>query len=284
MAIKWNAYLRLIRFDKPIGNYLILWPVLSALWLASNGQPHAKTLLIFILGVWVMRAFGCIINDLIDRKWDLNVERTKNRPITTGEISSKEALFLAFILGVLGFILVLFLNLYSLVIACIALVFTLFYPMLKRWTHLPQVGLGLVFNFGILMAFAAEKNALTLNAWILFMAALLLTVAFDTIYAMMDREDDVRIGIKSTAILTQGFELVFVSALQGAALILLILLRFFAHLNFYYDFGLLLMMLTFAWQYQLVNTGKKENYLLAFQNYHFSWLFLFLGIFLAMLK
>ena len=215
MKLKINAYARLMRLDRPIGNYLILWPVLCALWLASNGRPHAGILIIFILGVWVMRALGCVINDFIDRKLDHAVERTKNRPLTTGEISVKEVSILASILAIFALVLVLFLNIFSIVLAVIALILAIVYPMLKKWTHLPQVGLGVVFNFGILMAYAAEKNALPVTAWLLFIAAVLITVAFDTVYAMMDREDDLKIGIKSTAILMRGFELVFISALQG---------------------------------------------------------------------
>jgi 4-hydroxybenzoate polyprenyltransferase len=214
-------YLALMRVDKPIGTLLLLWPTLWALWIANGGLPSLKLLFIFCLGTFLMRSAGCVINDYADRHWDGKVERTAQRPLATGKVTASEALKLFFCLCVLAFVLVLFTNLLTIYLSIAAVAIAALYPFMKRYTHLPQVVLGAAFAMGIPMSFAAVQNQLPAVAWLIFIAALLWTVAYDTFYAMVDRDDDLKVGIKSTAILFGGDDLKIIALLQASFLLTL---------------------------------------------------------------
>lgn len=198
---KLDAYLRLARMDRPIGTFLLLWPCLMALVLAAGGMPDLKVLIIFVIGVVVMRACGCIINDYADRKLDSHVERTKSRPLASGEVTVKEALILFVVMGLLAFGLVLMLNPLVVQLSFVGIILTIIYPFTKRFTNMPQMFLGVVWSWSIPMAYAAQLGTVPVEAWWLFAANWCWTVAYDTMYAMVDRDDDLKVGIKSTAIL-----------------------------------------------------------------------------------
>jgi 4-hydroxybenzoate polyprenyltransferase len=194
------AYARLIRLDKPIGTLLLLWPTYWALWLSNEGMPPLDLLIIFTLGTFLMRSAGCAINDYADRDFDRHVERTKNRPITSGQISGKEAVLIAAVLALLSFGLIQPLNLLTKQLSVFAIVVAVVYPFTKRFFAMPQAVLGVAFGFGIPMAYAASQNQVPLEAWILFIGNLFWTIAYDTAYAMVDRDDDLRLGLRTSAI------------------------------------------------------------------------------------
>ena len=210
----WGAYARLMRLDKPIGFYLLLWPTLWALLIASQGMPALDIAAIFIAGVVVMRCAGCVINDYADRKVDGNVKRTATRPLATGEVTAKQALQLFALLIGIAFVLVLFLNWQTIALSVVALLLAASYPFMKRYTHLPQVVLGAAFGWAIPMAFMAVLETVPAYGWWLFIANLTWTVAYDTMYAMVDRDDDLNIGVKSSAILFGQYDVMIVMALQ----------------------------------------------------------------------
>ncbi|WP_440905821.1 4-hydroxybenzoate octaprenyltransferase [Catenovulum sp. SX2] len=209
-----NAYIRLTRLDKPIGTYLLLWPTLWALIAAAQGIPDWSLLVIFSLGVIVMRSAGCVINDYADRKVDGHVKRTNSRPLVDGSLTEKQALAAFFVLLLVALVLVLFLNYQTILLSFVALFLATLYPFMKRYTHLPQVFLGAAFSWAIPMAFMATLETIPAVAWWLFSANLLWTVAYDTLYAMVDRDDDLKIGVKSTAILFGRFDKLIVFVLQ----------------------------------------------------------------------
>ena len=196
-----GLYLQLIRFEKPIGFYLLLWPTLWALAIAADGSPDGWILFVFVAGVFLMRSAGCAINDYADRDIDLHVARTRDRPLTSGKITAREALIVFVALSLLAFILVLTLNHYTILLSVGGLVLAATYPFMKRYHYLPQVHLGAAFSWSIPMAFAAVTETVPKEAWLMYVAALMWTVAYDTIYSMVDRDDDLEIGVKSTAIL-----------------------------------------------------------------------------------
>ena len=204
----------LMRMDKPVGIYLLLWPTLWALWLASVGMPDWDVLVIFVLGVVVMRAAGCVINDIADRKIDGHVKRTVARPLITGQVSLRQAWALFAGLLLCALVLVLQLNIQTLYLSFVAVLLASAYPFLKRYTHLPQVALGAAFSWAIPMAFMAVNQHVPLWAWWLYVANLAWTVAYDTQYAMVDRDDDLNIGVKSTAILFGRYDVVWIAVLQ----------------------------------------------------------------------
>lgn len=209
-----NAYIRLTRLDKPVGIYLLLWPTLWALVAAAQGIPEWSLLLIFTLGVVVMRSAGCVINDYADRKVDGHVKRTNARPLVDGSLTGKQAITAFFVLLFVALILVLFLNYQTILLSFVAVFLAAIYPFMKRYTHLPQLFLGAAFSWAIPMAFMATVENIPVVAWWLFAANLLWTVAYDTLYAMVDRDDDLKIGVKSTAILFGRFDKLIVFALQ----------------------------------------------------------------------
>ena len=214
-------WIQLMRLEKPIGSMLLMWATLWALWIAGDGTPSLKHIIIFVLGVYVMRAAGCVINDYADRDFDGHVARTEGRPLATGALSSKQALALFAGLGLVALVLVLFLNRFTLLLSFGGLGLALLYPFTKRFTYLPQLFLGAAFSWAVPMAFAAETGAVPEIAWLLFITNLLWTVAYDTEYAMCDREDDLKIGIKSTAILFGDLDKLIIGVLQGLTLVAL---------------------------------------------------------------
>jgi 4-hydroxybenzoate polyprenyltransferase len=218
---KTQALLQLMRFDKPIGTLLLLWPTLCALWIAAQGVPETRLLFIFVVGTFLTRSAGCIINDIADRHLDGAVARTNARPLVTGAVSEKEALLLFTVLMLLAFVLVLFTNTLTITLSFIAVLLAASYPFMKRFTHLPQVVLGAAFSWGIPMAFAAQSGELPAALWLLYLGNLLWTVAYDTQYAMVDREDDILIGIKSTAVLFAHHDRLAVAILQLLTLLTL---------------------------------------------------------------
>lgn len=218
---KTQALLQLMRFDKPIGTLLLLWPTLCALWIAAQGVPETRLLFIFVVGTFLTRSAGCIINDIADRHLDGAVARTNARPLVTGAVSEKEALLLFTVLMLLAFVLVLFTNTLTITLSFIAVLLAASYPFMKRFTHLPQVVLGAAFSWGIPMAFAAQSGELPAALWLLYLGNLLWTVAYDTQYAMVDRDDDILIGIKSTAVLFAHHDRLAVAILQLLTLLTL---------------------------------------------------------------
>jgi 4-hydroxybenzoate polyprenyltransferase len=217
-----QALLQLIRFDKPIGTLLLLWPTLWALWIAAQGLPDLDLLFIFVLGTFLMRSAGCVINDLADRHWDGKVNRTQGRPLVTGAVRVKEARQVVLGLLIASFVLVLFTNPLTIGLSFAAVALASTYPFMKRYTHLPQVVLGAAFSWGIPMAFAAQRGELPAALWLIYFANLLWTMAYDTKYAMVDREDDLVVGIKSTAILFGQYDRLLVGIFQLLFLALMV--------------------------------------------------------------
>lgn len=231
---KWQAYCRLMRIDKPIGSLLLLWPTLWALWLAGRGIPEAKILVVFVLGVFFMRAAGCVVNDYADRHIDGFVKRTASRPLPSGTISEKESKILFVVLILLSFGLVLTLNSMTIWLSLAALALAWIYPFMKRVTHLPQVVLGAAFGWSIPMGFAAVSESLPLVCWLLLLANICWTVAYDTQYAMVDRDDDLRIGVKSTAILFGQHDKLIIGLLQLATLLLMVAIGWLMNLGVHF--------------------------------------------------
>ena len=273
-----NPWLRLMRLDRPIGTYLLLWPTLWALWFAGAGRPALENLLIFTLGVVVMRAAGCVINDYADRHVDGAVERTKNRPIPAGEISPQSALGLFVGLMTLALVLVLLTNILTIALAVVGAVVAALYPFLKRVTQLPQLGLGLAWAWSTPMAFAAETNTLPMALWVVFAAVLLWTIAFDTYYAMVDRNDDLAVGIKSTAILFGKYDLLIIGLLQIAMLVLLSLAGLLFGRGLLFFAGLVVAAGYFIHQHLISRGRDRDACFDAFLNNHRVGMIIFIGL------
>jgi 4-hydroxybenzoate polyprenyltransferase len=231
-------YALLVRLHRPIGIFLLMWPTVWALWIAGEGQPPWQVVLIFVLGVVLMRSAGCAINDYADRNIDGYVLRTDQRPLVSGDVSPREALVAFVVLSLAAFALVLLLSWQTVLLALVALVFAAIYPFMKRYTHLPQVVLGAAFGWAIPMAFSAVTGTVPLDAWLLFAAALSWTLVYDTEYAMVDREDDLKIGVKSTAVLLGNRDRLFVGAFQVLMLVILVLVGMRVQLGMAYYIGL----------------------------------------------
>ncbi|MBR7888055.1 4-hydroxybenzoate octaprenyltransferase [Marinomonas sp. A79] len=256
---KLKNYAELTRFNRPIGSLLLMWPTLWALWLAAGGLPQWHLVVIFVLGVFSMRSAGCVINDYADRKVDGHVERTKNRPLPSGRVSEKEALLLFAGLCVLSFVLVLFTDFHTILLSFIGLGLAALYPFMKRYTHLPQLFLGLAFSWAIPMAYSAQGGTLTDPLlWMLFVANCFWTIAYDTYYAITDRPDDVKIGIKSTAILFGRYDLLVILCLQGLTLSLLTWIGILAGLTWPYFVALLVCIGLFYRQYQQAKQRDRQ--------------------------
>lgn len=279
---RFAIYGKLIRLDRPIGIYLLLWPTLWALWLAGNGRPSIKNLLIFGLGVVLMRSAGCAINDFADRNFDAHVARTQLRPLAQKLIQPWEALAVAGALTLIAFILVLFTNLYTILLSFAAAALAATYPFMKRYTHLPQAVLGAAFSWSIPMAFAAEQNSIPGYSWLLYIASVLWTVAYDTQYAMCDREDDLKIGVKSTAILFGKFDLLIIALLQIVFLVLLYWLGQLILAGWTYWIGLLLSAGLFVYQLWITRAREPQRCLQAFLNNHWVGMLIFVGLFLQL--
>jgi len=270
-------FLQLTRMDKPIGIYLLLWPTLWALWMASGGVPSLKNLLIFVVGTVLMRAAGCVINDFADRKLDGHVERTKARPLATGKITVREAWVAFFVLLGASFLLVLCTNAQTIWLSFGGAAIAALYPFMKRYTYYPQVVLGAAFSWGIPMAFTAASETLPAAAWLLFFANVLWTVAYDTYYAMTDREDDLKMGMKSTAILFGDADRAINLTLQGLMLLLLILAGNKLGMHLYYYLGLAVAAGCFAWQFHSTRDREPMKCFKAFLHNHWAGLAIFLG-------
>ncbi|PLY16181.1 MAG: 4-hydroxybenzoate octaprenyltransferase [Sedimenticola sp.] len=272
-------YARLIRFHRPIGTLLLLWPALWALWIAGDGQPPWHVVLIFIVGVFLMRSAGCAINDYADRDFDGKVARTLDRPLAQGLIKPREALWVFAVLVLLAFALVLLLNGLTIMMSVVALVLAAAYPFMKRYTHLPQLVLGMAFGWAVPMAFTALQGAVPHYVWILFIATVLWALIYDTEYAMVDREDDLRIGIKSTAILFGENDRMMIGILQLAMLGLLVLVGVKAGLGFIYYLGLLAAALSALYQQYLIRDRVPEACFRAFLENNTFGMVIFIGIF-----
>jgi 4-hydroxybenzoate polyprenyltransferase len=273
----WRYYLQLMRIEKPIGTYLLLWPTWWALWLAAEGVPAFNLLLIFSLGVVLMRAAGCVINDYADRHWDGAVERTRQRPLASGLVSGTEALQLFVILLLLSASLLLWLNWQTVMLSLVALVLASIYPFMKRYTHLPQVVLGAAFSWGMPMAFMAIQLQLPAILWLLYLANLLWTVAYDTYYALVDRPDDIKVGIKSTAILFGRYALPIIAMLQVISLLLLVAVGYLAQLHWVYYLSLIAAGGCFVYQYRLASHSRQGCFA-AFLHNHYVGMLVFSGI------
>ncbi|MFZ1874111.1 MAG: 4-hydroxybenzoate octaprenyltransferase [Chania sp.] len=280
---KWQAYSHLMRIDKPIGTLLLLWPTLWALWLAGQGIPSLPVLLVFVLGVFLMRAAGCVVNDYADRAFDGHVKRTAGRPLPSGRVSEKEAKILFVALVLISFALVLTLNAMTIWLSLAALALAWVYPFMKRVTNLPQVVLGAAFGWSIPMAYAAVSESLPLSCWLLFLANICWTVAYDTLYAMVDRDDDVKIGIKSTAVLFGRHDKLIVGLLQFATLLLMLWVGYLMQLGGAYYWSLLLAGALFIHQQKQIANRDRDACFTAFLNNNYVGIVLFIGIALSYL-
>ncbi|MEW6983738.1 4-hydroxybenzoate octaprenyltransferase [Colwelliaceae bacterium 6471] len=280
---KLTAVKSITRMDKPIGTYLLLWPTYWALWVASDGFPNIHLLLVFTLGVFVMRSAGCVINDFADRHVDGQVKRTQHRPLVSGTLSSKEAIALFVLLLFIALLLVLTLSAYTIKLSLIGVALATLYPFMKRFTHLPQVVLGAAFSWGMIMAFSEAKGEIPLEAWLLFAANLLWTVAYDTMYAMVDRDDDLLIGVKSTAILFGQFDKRVVGILQLITLALLFQVGELLAFGWPFQLSLIICAGLFCYQQILIFERDRDKCFQAFLNNHLVGLIVFFGIFIEYL-
>jgi len=270
LARRLDAYERLIRLDKPIGAMLLLWPTLWALWLASFGRVRADMLIVFVVGTFLMRSAGCAVNDFADRAIDPHVERTRARPLAAGEIAPREALAVGAVLAASAFGLVLFLNAFAIVLSVVALAIAIVYPYVKRVFPLPQLWLGVAFGFGVPMAYAAIQNRLPLECWLLLAANVFYTFAYDTEYAMVDRNDDARLGVRSSALTLGRWDVTAVMASYAAMLALLLVVGLRLSLSWWYYAGLAVTAGLAAYHWRLIRDRSREGCFRAFL--HNNWL------------
>jgi 4-hydroxybenzoate polyprenyltransferase len=278
LSSKWQAIKLITRMDKPIGTYLLLWPTYWALWIACDGWPNLHLLIVFSLGVFVMRSAGCVINDLADRKIDGQVERTKHRPLVSGMMSVEEAISLFGVLIGIALALVLTLSWFTISLSVVALLLAASYPFMKRYTQLPQVILGAAFSWGMIMAFAQTQAEIPLVAWLLFAANLCWTVAYDTMYAMVDRDDDVKIGVKSTAILFGNNDKRIIAFLQLMMLACLYTVGEILAFGWPFHVSLLIAAALFSYQQVLIVNRERTGCFNAFLHNHWVGLVIFIGI------
>jgi 4-hydroxybenzoate polyprenyltransferase len=274
--------IHLTRLNKPIGILLLLWPTLWALWLAAGGFPGVKLFLIFTLGVVLMRSAGCVVNDMVDRKVDGHVARTKSRPLATRTLSIKAALITAFVLTLAAFLLVLQCNAFTVKLAFVGAALAFVYPFLKRVTHWPQLGLGLAFGWGVVMSFAAVTNAIPSLALWLYAASIVWPLMYDTEYAMVDRADDIKIGVKSTAVLFGKRDCFMIGTLQLLFLWLMVIVGVKAQLSLLYYVSLLIAGAFFIYQQWLIKQRDPAKCFKAFLNNHWVGLIIFIGIVAAL--
>ena len=275
---RFSLYLQLMRFDRPIGTLLLLWPTLWGLWIAAEGIPDPLLLVIFSLGVFLMRSAGCVINDYADREIDQHVERTKERPLTSGKVSEREALGLFFVLVAIAFVLVLFLNRFTILLSFVGVFLAASYPFMKRYTHLPQAYLGIAFGWAIPMAFAAQTGELDPRLWSIFIATILWAVSYDTMYAMVDREDDLKIGVKSTAILFGQYDRLMIGIIQLAMLSVLVLVGVLFSLGVLYFTGVAVAAGLSVYHQWLIRERDRGNCFKAFLNNNWLGVAVFAGI------
>lgn len=275
---RWQDWIAITRLDRPIGSYLLLGPTLWALWIAGSGKPDIALLLIFTVGVFLMRSAGCIINDFADRKVDGYVKRTADRPLATGRMTSKQALTGFAVLVLLAFLLVLLTNTFTIMLSFAALGLASLYPFMKRYTHLPQVFLGAAYSCAIPMAFAAQSNDIPAVAWLLYIANLCWTVAYDTMYAMVDRDDDLKVGIKSTAVLFAELDIAMIGLLQGMTLFCLLAAGNQLALSWPFYVGLLCGALFFASQLWQIRSRGRDVCFTAFRQSYWFGLIIWAGL------
>ena len=278
LAAQLREYALLMRLDRPIGILLLLWPTLWALWIAGAGRPDPQVFLVFVAGVVLMRSAGCVMNDFADRRIDGHVARTRDRPLPRGAVAPLEALLLAGALGAIAFGLVLTMNRLTVLLALAGAVLTIAYPFLKRFTHLPQVWLGASFGWAVPMAFAAQTGGVPPLAWLMFIAVVLWAVIYDTMYAMVDRDDDLRLGVRSTAILFGDSDRHMIGAMQALLLIALWLVGRQADLGGWYLAALALAAGFSAWQQYLIRARRPEDCFRAFLNNNYFGMAIFIGI------
>lgn len=279
MMEKLRHYAHLVRLDRPIGIYLLLWPTLWALWIAAEGMPDLTILFVFVVGVVLMRSAGCAINDYADRDFDPYVARTKARPLAAGHIAPQEALAVFIVLVVIAFLLELLLNGLTIAMSVVAVILAATYPFMKRFHHLPQVYLGAAFSWAIPMAFTAVTGEMPpLVAWLLFIAAVIWTTAYDTMYAMCDRDDDLKIGVKSSAILFGKHDRLIVGVLQVLTLLLLLVVGMMSGRGVWFWLGLLLAAGFVVYQQWLIRNREPMPSLRAFLNNHWLGMVVFLGL------
>lgn len=273
-----GAYARLMRLHRPIGIYLLLWPAMWALWMASDGRPDPLVLGVFVAGVVLMRSAGCVINDYADRDFDPHVSRTRDRPIATGEVAPAEALKLFAVLVLLSFLLVLLMNRLTLYLSFGALALAMLYPFMKRYTYLPQVVLGAAFSWAIPMVYAAQTGTVPREAWLLYVIAVVWTTAYDTMYGMVDREDDLKIGIKSTAILFGDADRLIIGIMQAIVILGLFLLGNQISLGAFYYMGVTVAAGLSVYQQVLIRERQPQACFQAFLNNHWLGMVVFIGI------
>lgn len=278
MKQKISAYLNLTRLNKPIGIYLVLWPTLWSLWLAADGVPRIEILIIFTLGCVLMRSAGCVINDFADRKVDGHVKRTSNRPLVTGRVSAREAFILFLVLSLSAFGLVLLTNQLTVQLSFAAVALAFCYPFMKRHTHLPQVVLGAAFAMSVPMAFAAQANELPASIWLVYTTVVIWTVTYDTFYAMVDRDDDLKIGVKSTAVLFGDNDKAITGLLQVMTIISLMMIGGRFELGFIYQLSVVICAGFFAYQQYLVRDRDRQACFTAFLNNNYIGMIIFIGI------
>jgi 4-hydroxybenzoate polyprenyltransferase len=275
---RFDAYERLLRLDKPIGTLLLLWPTLWAVWLAARGMPSAALLAVFCVGTLLMRSAGCAVNDFFDREFDRHVERTRDRPLAAGEIRPAEALALAALLAAAAFALVLMLNRLALLLSFVALGIAITYPLTKRFFALPQLYLGVAFGFGIPMAYAAVQNRLPVECWVLLAANVCYAFAYDTEYAMVDREDDAKIGMRTSALTLGRYDVAGVMIAYAAMLALLAWVGVMARLGWAYYAGLAIAAGLMTYHYRLIRERSRAGCFKAFRHNNWVGAAVFAGI------
>ena len=278
-----RQYWLLARFDKPIGILILLWPALWALWVASDGKPDLFVLFIICSGVVLMRAAGCVINDYADREFDPKVERTKQRPIAAGKVSPREAIILFVILCLTAFVLVLQLNLMTILLSFVAAFLAASYPFMKRYTNLPQAYLGIAFGFAVPMSFSAQTNTIPSVAWVMYLTVMLWALVYDTMYAMVDKDDDLKIGVKSTAILFGARDREIMAGLQLVIIALLVLIGQMQQLGILYYAGVLIALGLSCYQQKLIFYREKTLCFKAFLNSNYFGMAVFIGLVLEYL-
>ncbi len=278
---KLTAFWQLMRLDRPIGTLLLLWPTLWALTIAAEGMPDVHVLFVFVVGVFLMRSAGCVINDFADRKVDGHVKRTQARPLPAGKVTSKEAIGLFLVLGVISFLLVLTMNTLTIQLSFVGIVLAFIYPFMKRFTHLPQLFLGLAFSWAIPMAWAAQTQELPMMVWFVFIINALWTVAYDTQYAMVDRDDDLKIGIKSTAILFGRLDKLVIGVLQLITLAMLVALGLSYQLGQTFYWTVLIAGALFVYQQHLMRHRERDACFKAFLNNNYVGMVIAVGLLMA---
>ena len=283
MKKKISLYLDLIRWNRPAGWLLLLWPTLSALWIASNGFPGWHLLVVFVLGTILMRSAGCCLNDVADRDFDKHVKRTANRPVTSGALSGKEAMALGAVLALLAFVLVLTTNQATILLSFAALAVAVIYPYAKRFFSMPQAVLGIAFSFGIPMAFCAVQGSVPALAWVLLFGNLFWVLAYDTEYAMVDRDDDLKIGMKTSAITMGLYDVIIIALCYVFYLLIWTLAVYFIAHSAIYLIALFVAIVQVIWHIWLIRNREREACFLAFRKNHWLGFTVFAGIALSLM-